>query len=241
MSNVAETVGSVLRGGDVNVGRTERIASTVGGGVLAVIGLRRGGVPGALLAVAGAALAHRGVTGHCAVYSALGRDTAAPDADTAPAEAASSSGGADGMHGEATIAIHRPAEELYRFWRDFSTAPRYQARIVSVQVVDETRSRWVAEGARGRSLTWTSEVTEDVPGRRIAWRSVAASDLPNRGSVEFTPGVRAGETIVRATLEFEPPAGVVGQAIASVMHQTPEAIMRSDLRAFKTLMEDGAA
>nr|WP_276510386.1 YgaP-like transmembrane domain [Longimicrobium terrae] len=230
-----------MRGGDVNVGRTERIASTVGGSVLAILGLRRGGASGVLLAAAGAALAHRGVTGHCAVYSALGRDTTAADTGTAREQAISSGTTADGMRGEASITVQRPADELYRFWRDFRTAPRYQARIVSVQVVDDTRSRWVAEGARGRSLTWTSEVTEDVPGRRIAWRSVAASDLPNRGSVEFTPGARAGETIVRATLEFEPPAGVVGQAIASVMHQTPEEIMRSDLRAFKALMEGGAA
>lgn len=237
MSNVAETVGSVLRGGDVNVGRTERIASTAGGGVLAVLGLRRGGASGALLAAVGAVLAHRGVTGHCAVRSALGREIAVADAENRPDQAVSSTTGADGMRGEASITVQRPADELYRFWRDFRTAPGYQARIVSVQVVDDTRSNWVAEGARGRSLTWTSEVTEDVPGRRIAWRSVAASDLPSRGSVEFAPGAGAGETVVRATLELEPPAGVVAQAIASVMQQTPEEIVRNDLRAFKALME----
>lgn len=241
MSNVAETVGSVLRGGGVNVGRAERIASTVGGGVLAALGLRRGGASGALLAAAGAALAHRGVTGHCAVYTALGRDTAVRDAETAPEQAISSTTGAGGMRGEATLAIRRPADELYRFWRDFSTAPRYQARVVSVDVIDETRSRWVAEGLRGRSLAWTWEVTEDVPGRRIAWRSLAGSDLPSRGSVEFTPGSPAGETLVRAALEFEPGAGVVGQAMASAMDQSPEEIVRSDLRAFKALMEGGAA
>lgn len=239
MSNVAEAVGNVLRGGEVNVGRTERMVSTAGGGVLALLGMKRGGVPGALLAAAGAALAHRGITGHCAVYSAMGRDTTLPEPileDAAPARSGSSSA----LQGEASVTVQRPADELYRFWRDVRNAPRYQARIVSVEVLDERRSRWVAEGPRGRSLTWTSEVTEDVPGRRIAWASLPGSDLPNRGSVEFAPGTRAGETLVRGTMEFEPPAGVVGQAIASALHQSPGEIVRADLRAFKALMEGGA-
>ncbi|HEX8391891.1 MAG TPA: SRPBCC family protein [Longimicrobium sp.] len=238
MSNVVEAVGSVLRGGEVNVGRTERMVSTAGGGVLALLGLRRGGVPGALLAAAGAALAHRGITGHCAVYRAMGRDTALPEPvlhDAAPSRSS------DGIYGEASIAVQRPADELYAFWRDVRTAPRYQSRIVSVDVLDERRSRWVAEGPRGRSLAWTSVVTEDVPGRRIAWESLPGSDLPNRGSVEFAPGARAGETLVRATMEFHPPAGVVGQAIATALHQSPHDILRADLRAFKALMEGGAA
>ncbi|WP_188262164.1 YgaP-like transmembrane domain [Azospirillum tabaci] len=49
----------------INVGHTERLVSLVGGGLLAVLGLRRPTVAGAALALAGGALVARGLTGYC--------------------------------------------------------------------------------------------------------------------------------------------------------------------------------
>ena len=49
----------------INVGHTERLVSLVGGGVLAVRGLRRPAVAGAAMALAGGALVARGLTGYC--------------------------------------------------------------------------------------------------------------------------------------------------------------------------------
>ncbi len=65
-----------LAGGDVNVGRTERVASALAGGVVALDGIRRGSVAGVLMAVGGSFLLHRGVTGRCPVYGGIGRSTA---------------------------------------------------------------------------------------------------------------------------------------------------------------------
>ena len=66
----------ILHPGPVNVGGAERWLSVAGGTALAVGGLRRGGLAGALLALGGGILAHRGLTGHCMVYGALGVSTA---------------------------------------------------------------------------------------------------------------------------------------------------------------------
>lgn len=60
----------------VNVGPNERALSTVGGAVLAGLGLSRGNLMGLVLAAAGGALVYRGVTGHCSAYAAAGVDTA---------------------------------------------------------------------------------------------------------------------------------------------------------------------
>lgn len=49
----------------INVGHTERLVSLVGGGLLAVLGLRRPTAAGAALALAGGALVARGLTGYC--------------------------------------------------------------------------------------------------------------------------------------------------------------------------------
>ena len=60
----------------VNVGDGERTASALGGGALLAAGLERGGLAGLAMMWAGAGLLLRGVTGHCMVNEALGRDTA---------------------------------------------------------------------------------------------------------------------------------------------------------------------
>ena len=60
----------------VNVGQVERWASAVGGGALALYGITRGSLGGIALALVGAALVQRGVTGHCNLYEAMNFDSA---------------------------------------------------------------------------------------------------------------------------------------------------------------------
>ena len=238
MENVGSRLGA-LAGGEVNVGTVERWASMFGGGVRAGAGLKRGGLPGAVMGVAGALLLHRGATGHCQVYGALGIDTASGEAAARPRATRTKRAGG-GVRLEASADINRMAEDLYAYWRNFGTAPSYMERILSVRVVDDRHSVWTAEAARGATIEWTTEITGDVPDRRIAWHSLPGSDLPNRGSVEFIPG-RLGETTVHYTLELDPPGGMVGEAIARVMHDWTEKVVEGDLRRLKTLMEEGTA
>jgi len=223
-------------GGEVNVGRTERIASAVGGAALAALGARERGVRGAVLGLLGLALVHRGASGHCAVYGTMGVDTAGHGGRRRrPADGTAEEAG---ISVSASITVKRPAEELYAFWRDFRNAPRYMDRIVRVEVLDELRSRWTASGPTGQSWEWESEVTEDVPGALIAWESLPGSELPNRGWVQFA-ATGDGRTEVRYFVEFDPPAGVVGQAIARVFQEAPEEMARGDLRRFRALVESG--
>ena len=62
--------------GNVNVGKTERWASVLGGAALAALALKQGRKKSALglAALAGLPLIWRGATGHCAVYQKLGID-----------------------------------------------------------------------------------------------------------------------------------------------------------------------
>jgi len=63
-------------GHETNVGSAERWASLVGGAALVVNAVARPSWLNTLLAVGGVALLQRGVTGNCALYRALGIDTA---------------------------------------------------------------------------------------------------------------------------------------------------------------------
>ncbi len=230
MSEIAERL---RLGADVNVGKGERLASLVGGAGLAVLGARQKGLGGALLGLAGAALVHRGATGHCFVYDALEMDTAqgTPERGVVAAE------NEPGVSVNASVTVNRPADEVYALWRDFERAPRYMDRISRVEVLDETRSRWTATGPMGRSWTWESEVVEDRPGELIAWESLPGAELPNRGWVQFLPAGDGGQTEVRYFVEFDPPGGVIGDAIASAFHDAPRDMIRGDLRRFRQFAE----
>src|SRR6187551_1096489 len=59
----------------VNVGEMERLASALAGGALAIYGMRKRSAGGLCLTLAGTALLHRGVTGHCNTYELLGVTT----------------------------------------------------------------------------------------------------------------------------------------------------------------------
>jgi hypothetical protein len=59
-----------------NINMLERWFSMIGGGALTTLGLRRGGLRGFMMTLAGGYLAQRGLSGHCEVYQALGVNTA---------------------------------------------------------------------------------------------------------------------------------------------------------------------
>ena len=138
-----------------------------------------------------------------------------------------------------TITVNKPVAEVYRFWRDLDNLPRFMRHLQAVDVIDETRSHWTAEGPGGAVLEWDAEIVEDVPNERIAWRSVGHPDVENRGAVFFeaAPGGRGTE--VRVEMSHRPPGGALVERVAKLVRQSPEQKVEDDLRAFKQVMETG--
>jgi uncharacterized membrane protein len=71
MANVVSDMYETAFGGEKNLSMTERGASVVFGLALAAAGLNVKGAAGALMGVAGGALALRGASGHCPVKAAI--------------------------------------------------------------------------------------------------------------------------------------------------------------------------
>ena len=240
-----------------NVGSAERWLSLLGGGLLALYGLRRRDVPGLAAALVGGVLMNRGRTGHCPVYAGIGVSSAdglprmidgqrsdASHARRNPARrdvtsAAATVNARKAIKVEHAVTINRSAQELYEFWRDFERLPRFMEHLESVTVVDARHSHWVAKGPAGTSVEWDAEIINEIPGELIAWKSVEGSTVPNAGSVHFreTPGGRGTE--VKVVLDYEPPGGRAGAIASRVVHEEPDAQVREDLRRFKQLMETG--
>ena len=151
---------------------------------------------------------------------------------------------ADGESGGAvnvneTLVVNRPPEELYQFWHDFENLPRFMNHLESVRVTGEGRSHWVATGPAGTRVEWDAEVTDDRPNELIAWRSLEGADVENRGSVRFERATGGRGTLVRVEIEYSPPGGVVGAAVAKLFGEEPTQQVRDDLRRFKQVAETG--
>ncbi len=218
---------------DININQTERMASTIAGGALAVIGISRGGWGGWMLALAAGGLVYRGATGHCHMYQALGVDTAHNE---------QSRSGVRHKHGiklEKSVTINKSPEELFSFWKEFSNLPRFMKHLESVRKTDEKHSHWVAKAPAGMTVEWDAEIINEQKNELIAWRSLEGASVPNAGSVRFeqAPGDRG--CIVRVSLSYEPPAGVLGSKIAKLFGEEPSQQVEEDLRRFKQLMEAG--
>ncbi len=136
------------------------------------------------------------------------------------------------------LAINRSPEECYAKWRDLEGLPLFMEQLESVQVLDEKRSRWVACGPAGRSVEWVAEIARDQPNEAIAWRSVEG-EVETEGEVRFEarPGKRG--CLVRVTLDYRPPAGALGRAVAKLFLSAPEQQLKEDLRRFKRVIETG--
>jgi uncharacterized membrane protein len=224
----------------VNVGPFERWLSVVAGGALAAYAFKRRSTPGGAAAVAGAALMLRGATGHCNVYQALGITHANGGGGTTAdvgSDTRAQLGGARGIHVEQSVTINRPIEEVYRFWRNFENLPQFMAHLESVSERSGGIWRWVARGPAGSTVSWDARIINEIVNKVIGWQSLTGSTISTAGSVHFDETSHG--TRVRVHLQYNPPAGQLGAAVAWVFGQEPNRQVREDLRGFKALMEAG--
>jgi uncharacterized membrane protein len=138
-----------------------------------------------------------------------------------------------------SITINSSPEEVYQFWRDFRNLSRFMYHLESVTTTGERRSHWVAKAPAGTTVEWDAEIIEDRPGEYIAWRSLEGADVDNTGSVRFERGPGGRGTVVRVELEYSPPGGVVGTAVAKLFGEEPEQQVKDDLRRLKQVIETG--
>jgi uncharacterized membrane protein len=221
--------GDFVRG--KNVGDVERVVSVIAGTALALFGLRRFSLTRLGLAGLGGSLIYRGLTGHCSAYARAGVSTA------------DSSEGMRGNLGtkiERSIVIYAPADRIFRFWRNFANLPRFMDNVESVQVRDPKRSHWVARGPGGLCVEWDAEIINEIPDELIAWRTTGGK-VDHAGAVRFEPGPGGRGTTVRVSLQYDPPGGSAGHAVASLLGGDAGSRVEEDLQNLKRVIESGEA
>lgn len=213
-----------------NISATARLVSTMAGAALAVTGYRRDNKG---LGLVGLGLLARGASGWCPVTASFESGEYGFDDDTKR-----HLGGPRGILVEDAITIYRPVSEVYSYWRNLENLPRFMDHLEEVTVTDRFRSHWVARGPLGVHVEWDAEIINDIPPTLLSWKSVGQSDVVSAGSVRFKPAGEHG-THVHVKLQYDPPAGKLGAAVAWLVGDDPQHQIAEDLRRFKQLIETG--
>ena len=230
-SPVLNTVRAAL---DVNVNQPERIGSIAAGAGLLLYGASRKSLGGILIAILGGALIRRGVTGHCDIYEKLGINSSQLNTETGVP-------GNKGIKVTRTITVDRSPQDVYRFWRNLENFPRFMEHVQSVRVIDDRRSHWVVKGPAGTEVEWTAEILTDRENSLISWESLPGAEVQNAGSVRFEPVNNGLSTEVKVSMQYLPPAGVVGATVAKLFGEAPDQQLEADLERFKELLAGQAA
>lgn len=217
------------KNGDTNVGKIERIASAIGGGALIGYALKSRSKGGIALGLLGAGLLYRGASGQCEAYRAFGVNTASGSTDEVARD----------VHIEKSITINESPAKLYKFWRNLKNLPQFMEDLESVNMLDETRSHWVANGPGGTKVEWDAEIYNDKEGELVAWRSLSGSDITNAGSVHFEPAPDGRGTHLKVVLNYNPPGGKAAALFAKLFGQEPGQLVEHNLKRLKQLIETG--
>ena len=208
-----------------NVGDLERGLSILGGATLVFYGVRRS-LGHLALMLGGGALLYRGLTGSCPAYQLLGITTVHPDM----------------RHGVAlcaTITVNKSAAEVYRFWRHLANHPRFMPHLASVVSTNNKWSHWVAKAPLSAPLEWDAVLITDRENALLSWRSLPGADVDTAGTVRFRELPHRRGTTVQVRLEYTPPGGRVGVAMAQLLRTLTAQQFKEDLRRCKQIIETG--
>jgi uncharacterized membrane protein len=140
---------------------------------------------------------------------------------------------------EKSVAINRPVDECYRFWRNFENFPRFMQHVQDVRVLSDTRSHWIVKAPAGITVEWDAEITYDQPNQLLVWHSVEGADVDHAGQIRFEPSVDGSSTVLHVEMQYRPPGGKAGALIAKLFGEEPEQQIEEDIRRFRQLIETG--
>lgn len=144
-----------------------------------------------------------------------------------------------GIRVQTTITIARPAQDIWRFWRDFTNLPSIFPHITEVRPIGGERTHWTAKGPAGTTFEWDGEMTQEVANEVLEWHSLPGAQVRNAGRLRLSPAPADRGTEVEVMLRYEPPGGMLGSAFAKLFRREPTQEVREGLRKLRQLLETG--
>ncbi|MEZ4732756.1 MAG: SRPBCC family protein [Caldilineaceae bacterium] len=213
-----------------NLAEIKRWSALIGGGFLALFGLRRSLGSLALMGV-GAGLISYALTGKWPLAGTTNRSRSGA---SLRGRTGSTSLDSNRPMAVKNIIVKAPLNAVYQTWANFENFPNFMQHIQSVTKTGDHTSHWIMEGPLHSRIEWDAETTRLEENKRIAWNSTSG-DIKTSGQVTFN-ALPDNEVEVTVMLRYIPPAGVVGDLFATLFGD-PEGKLAEDLRNFKRYIE----
>jgi uncharacterized membrane protein len=181
----------------------------------------------------------RGATGYCPAYAAAGKPRALSTWATSTRRALS---GSKGAHLRTATTIAQPVETVYAFWRNLDHLSMALPSSITIERLDDRRSRWSLAPAKGSTpalATWTAEIINDAPEKVIGWRTLGDSDIISAGSVHFKEAPGGQGTELSVHMQYSPPFGRLGAGLARLFGRGADQVVTQCLRDIKRYLELG--
>lgn len=213
--------------GVVNVGNNERIISAAAGAFLLSSGLSnlfKHPLSGLIKTAMGGWLLYRGASGHCPVYSSMGKTKGVAHTQA--------------INIRTSLVVNKPKDEVYNFWRKLENLPLFMKHLASVTEIDSKHSHWEATvpGNIGK-VKWNAEIVKEEQGYMIGWQSIPNSMINNAGKVVFHDAQNGEGTELEVVISYHPPAGELGAGVAKLLNPVFEKLIRQDIMNFKEYIE----
>lgn len=212
---------SIIPGLKINVGTFERILMVAAGSYLLYKALSSNN-KNVKQSIAGGTMLLRGVSGYCPVYDALEK--------TGKLKATN-------VNIRTSVAIDKPVDEVYGFWRNLENLPRIMSHLKKVEEQDRITSTWTAKGPGGiGQVSWKAQILMDEPGEMLSWCSLPESTIDNAGKVLFRK-IGENQTEIDVTISYQAPLGVAGEAAGRLLNPMFESIVKKDIESLKEVLE----
>jgi len=210
---------------NINLNWPERYISIATGVKLAYSGIRHlfsSPFLSILKVGAGGYLLNRGITGHCELYTQIGKNSTDPI----------------NVNIRSSFTVNKPRIEVYNFWRKLDNLPLFMNHLERVEILDDERSHWELKLPTGvGSVSWDAEIVKDIPGELIGWSSLPGSIIDNAGKVRFRDSFDDKSTLIDVMITYQPPAGGFGASLAHVLNPLFKIMVDRDVRNFKQYMD----
>ncbi|MGV3657794.1 MAG: SRPBCC family protein [Chitinophagaceae bacterium] len=211
----------------INVSNNERIVSAAVGAFLLSSGLNNlfsSPLSGLVKTALGGVLLYRGASGHCPVYSSMGKTKNVSQTSA--------------INIRTSLVVNKPKDEVYAFWRKLENLPLFMKHLASVTEIDSKHSHWeaVIPGNIGK-IKWNAEIVKEEPGYLIGWQSIPNSMINNAGKVMFHDAMGGQGTELEVVISYHPPAGELGSGAAKLLNPVFEKLIRQDVMNFKEYIE----
>ncbi|KAB1076451.1 SRPBCC family protein [Methylobacterium soli] len=175
-----------------------------------------------------------------AALAVLGAQQLAQPSRARARETEAANGWSEEPEVEYSITIERPADELFRAWRDPTTLPRIMAFLADIRPSGDGRSEWRADGPLGQSHAWVMQITEERPGELIRASSDGGGALVTESEIRFRAAPGGRGTVATLRVRFDPPGGMLGDVAARYFNGVvPKELASKALHYFKSLVLTG--